>query len=161
MKVSDIKKAEYNQGATMVILNGNRKEQFPINHVLVEAWRNLGNTVKTYIPTKDELVVAIKQEAAKRINATCPDYKQRNMLASVVDTVTRENQSFNDVQNNVANASLYIPTTAEKAEIKNYQDIKLAIDNIRSKSNELENSLDSKTSEELQEFDVTNNTLWE
>ncbi len=54
MNISDITKINYTKLGSMVTINDEPTE-YPVNHVLAEAWRNMGNTVLPYEPSLEGL----------------------------------------------------------------------------------------------------------
>ena len=103
---------------------------------------------------------AVKIEAERRILNLHPEWKQRNFLADVVLVINKENQSYNDIQDGVQDATRYVPTTEEKVMIAAHQAAQTAINAIRTKSDEIETSLESLTFAQLEVFDVTDDSHW-
>jgi len=121
----------------------------------VTAW--LENNDLSSLYTTDELkakhITEIKYQAYQRINATYPDYKQRNFNAEVSKIHNKEVVAMK-------NSTTYTLTADELAAITAANTCEQFILNIRTKSDELETSLDSMTDEQLEAFDPTDDNNW-
>lgn len=105
--------------------------------------------------TTDALKEKIKAEAGLRIYAVYPDYKQRN-FNGVVSLI--QNKELLAIK---AGSGNYTPTEDEMTYLRAAKTCKDFIDAIRTKSNELEASLDSMTEEQLNAFDPSDDSNWE
>ena len=108
---------------------------------------NLGSVVK------EDLILEIKQEAGKRIEAVYPDYKQRNLNGAVSRIQNKEILALKAGEN-------YSITADELLSLRAAKDCENFILAIRAKSNQLEDSLDIKTLAELEAFDPSDNLNW-
>lgn len=100
-----------------------------------------------------EIIPQIKEEAGRRIIKTYPEWKQRNHMAAVIDIQNKELVALK------ANTT-YTPSADEVATITAAQTAKNQVFAIRTKSDQLETSLDSMTLAELEAFDPTNDSNW-
>jgi len=121
----------------------------------VTAW--LENNDLSSLYTTDELkakhITEIKYQAYQRITATYPDYKQRNLNAEVSKIHNKEVVAMK-------NSTTYTLTADELAAIAAANTCEAFIQGIRTKSDELETSLDSMTDEQLEAFDPTDDNNW-
>ena len=121
-------------------------------------WISNGGVVDpqfTSIELKAAKISEIKTEAYRRITATYPDYKQRNLNGAVSFIQNKEVLSLK------AGSGNYTPTADEMTSLRAAKTCKDFIDGIRTKSNQLEVSLDSMTEEQLNAFDPSEDSNWE
>lgn len=102
---------------------------------------------------KADKIQQIKDEAHKRIVANYPEYKQRNMLADSIEAVSQYNISRELNPN-------YTMSADDKVMIAQYQAVLSYTRGIRTKSNEIEATLDAMTYEQLKAFDPTDDAHW-
>lgn len=102
---------------------------------------------------KESLKEKIRSEASRRILTPYPEYKQRNFLAKVALIHNEEVKALKRGEN-------YELSEEEQAIINAAQALEKFISNIRTKCNDLINSLETKTSEELENMDITKDELW-
>lgn len=110
--------------------------------------------------TKEELlkikVNDIKIQAAKRINIAYPEWQQRNYMAAVAEIHNKEIVAMKAVPF----VAQYELTADELQIMRDADNCKSVITAIRVKSNELEDSLDSMTLDQLKAFDPTDDSNW-
>ena len=102
---------------------------------------------------RKEKISDIKSEASKRIADLYPDYKQRNITGEVLRIQTKQIEALKA-------KTKYALTTEEKQSVLYASNCEIFIQQIRTRSNELEASLDSMTLAELEAFDPTNDSNW-
>jgi len=102
---------------------------------------------------KPAKVAGIKNEANIRIVAAYPEWKQRNHMAAVADIHNNELVALKA-------GTDYVLTADDLTVITSAKSCKAAIEAIRTKSDELEASLDSMTQAQLEAFDPTNDSNW-
>jgi hypothetical protein len=96
---------------------------------------------------KNEKILSIKSEAQERIYNIYPLHTQLNYLAEISEI---QDKQLNNID----------ITEEEKATLIKGKEIKAEIKNIRDKSNEIERMLENKTIEEIENFDIQDNSLW-
>lgn len=104
---------------------------------------------------KNSLIEKIKIEAKKRIVSVYPEYKQRNINGAVSFIQNKELLALK------AGSGNYAPTADEMTSLRAAKTCKDFIDGVRTKSNQLEVSLDSMTEEQLNAFDPSEDSNWE
>ena len=120
-------------------------DDFTFIDVTSEEWVNYR------ISTERSLLIGkIKSEAQKRIVVVYPDYKQQNINFAM--TTILQKQLADDA---------YVLTEDETEAISLYNTCVSFIDNIRTKSNEIETTVNALvTLEEIIAFDCTEDSLW-
>ena len=113
---------------------------------------NLSNISENNV-LKEDIITQIKKEAGRRIIKAYPEWRQRNHMAAVIDIQNKELVALK------ANTT-YTPSADEVATITAAQTAKNQVFAIRTKSDQLETSLDSMTLAELEAFDPTNDSNW-
>lgn len=102
---------------------------------------------------KAQKIEHIKLEAGRRIVAAYPEWKQRNHMAAIADI---HNKELVGIKTNVP----YILSADELVTVTAAQSAKDEIFAIRAKSDELETSLDSMTTDQLKVFNPSNDSNW-
>ena len=124
----------------------------------IQKWIQAGGIVEPEFSTseiKNLLIEKIKVEAGKRIVSSYPEYRQRNLNGAVSLIQNKELLAIK------AGSGNYTPTEDEMTSLRAAKTCKDFIDAIRTKSNELEASLDSMTEEQLNAFDPSKDSNWE
>lgn len=124
----------------------------------IQNWIAAGGTVEPEFSTEEiklNLIAKIKSEAGRRITSTYPEYKQRNLNGAVSEIQNKEVISLK------AGTGNYTPTADEMTLLRAAKACKDFIDRIRTKSNQLEASLDLMTQEQLNAFNPSEDSNWE
>lgn len=159
MNITSVKQIEI--GYKVTYENG-RVSDIPIapdnsDYIAVTEWLNKEGNSFSELWTEEELrinlVSEIKVEANSRIVAAYPEWKQRNHMAAVADIHNNELAALKA-------GTDYVLTADDLAVITSAKSCKAAIEAIRTKSDELETSLDSMTQEQLEAFDPTDDSNW-
>lgn len=109
------------------------------------------------IQLKENLIVSIKSQAARKIVSVYPEWQQRNYMAAISEIHNKEIVAIKATPF----VGQYQLTAEEKQTIKNADACKKFITEIRAKSNTLERSLDDMTIEQLAAFDPTRDSHWQ
>ena len=103
---------------------------------------------------KKHKIEMVKAEAAKRIDAAYPQYKQINYGSAVLEVLNKENYA-------VKQGTTYSLTAEDRTSLGKAKTCRDFIYSIRSKSDELEILIDSKiTIDALNAIDVSNDIYW-
>lgn len=132
-------------------LNGNVIQDSPWVEISEddENWKVINLT-----KLKSEKVKQIKAEAAKRIDAVYPQYKQINYGSAVLEILNKENYA-------VKQGTVYTLTDDDRVTLQKSKACKDFISLIRSKSDKLETLINSKrTINTLNAIDVSDNSYW-
>lgn len=144
---------------TSYIINGTQSIPLDSPKVInIENWLSRGNFLTPEYSEqqlRDIKSSIISSEARKRILSRYPDYKQRNLNGAVSKIQNKEIISLKSGQGN------YTPTSDEMDLLRAAKVCQDFIDMIRTRSNELEASLDEMTEEQLSSFDPSEDSNWE
>ena len=116
---------------------------------------NFSNPISTS-DLKDSLIKIIKSEAYGRIITVYPEWKQRNLNGAVTRIQNNEVRKLKGDLDYLT----YSPTADDVAKIAEADTCEAFCQAIRTKSDELETSLDSMTAEQLEAFDPTDDSNW-
>lgn len=152
-----------NKGYIVLLINGNRvfvpNDSQNFDYQQVQKWIANGGVVAeefTVSELKTILSERIKGEASRRIQAVYPEWKQTNFMAAVAEIHDKEIVAMKQIPF----IAQYQLTADELQIIKDANACKVAITAIRTRSNELEASLDNMTLAQLKVFDPTDNRNW-
>lgn len=109
------------------------------------------------VKAKAAKIIEIKQEAARRINALYPQYKQNNLIAEVIQVQNQELIALKAGSiYNLTDSDIYLLNTAKTC--KDFVTL------IRIRSDIAEqtiNDIDTQDVNTINSFDVTNNVIWD
>ena len=127
-------------------------------HKEIQKWIAGGGVVDpefSIFELKGNLIQKIKAETYRRIIDVYPEYKQRNLNGAVSEIQNKEIIALK------AGAGNYTPTESEMTLLRAAKACKEFVDGLRTKSNQLETSLDSMTEEQLSAFNPNEDSHWE
>jgi len=120
-------------------------------------WSQITSNMKTEtLSYEEDVVPLIKAECARRIDVAYPEWQQRNYMAAVAEIHNKEIMAMKAIPF----VAQYTLTSDELATVKAADACKKAITALRTKSNQLENSLGSMTLDQLKAFDPTDDRNW-
>ena len=99
-------------------------------------------------------------ECKRRSDEIASIEEQISLIADTLEILTKENKSYNDIENKVPGSERYDPTREEKERIQQAQSCKRQVATINRKSIELKSSIDSMDREQLENLDIKNDNNW-
>lgn len=126
------------------------------DYIKIQSWVDNGGVVSPEFSDeekKQNKIISIKSEANTRILAAYPEWKQRNHMAAAVDIQNKELIA-------IKAGNGYTLSDEEMAVVVAAKAAKTAIFNIRSKSDQLESSLDSMSQDQLEAFNPNDDSNW-